>query len=819
LNSLKLALRQLTKSPGFTLTVTIVLALGIGATTAIFSVVHAVLLHPFPYKEGNKILFVGSSRAEEPNSQMPVAYPDYLDWRQSVKSVEHLGFASGTSATLTGIKEPAVVRQGAISAPVWPLLGLQPVLGRVFTEAEDHVGADPVCVLSDATWQKHFNGDPAVLNRVIILDGKSYTIIGVMPPRFKFWAADVWTPVGLQADSDIMRSRVMRMDSWVVTRAAPGFTMEDVRTELNLLAKQIELAHPETNKNVRVNLNYLAQGVSGPFRDPLLGLLAAVACVLLIACANVANLLLARTGARRREFAVRAALGATRRQLIRQTLWECLPLALLGGCAGLGVAVWGLDGLLAILPSEAVPAEAQIGVNGPVMLFSLVVTLGTLLLFTLFPALDGSRVALSPALQEDGRGTASRRTGRVRAGLIVTEVGLSLMLLVGAGLLLRSLGRIYAVDVGFNQENLLLVPLQLPEARYAGSEQATAFFENAVARLQSQPQIAAASASTNVPFIGGNGMPLAVEGKSYNDLSEIRGVQFSLVTPHYFLAQGLRLVRGRAFEDTDRAGSQPVIILNEAAVKEFLPEGDPLGRRVMLGAPDHLLKPGMLPAGFDHFEWATVVGVVKSARHFGLQSDPPPAAYIPVRQSWDYAQMRRTMFLLVRTKGNPLDAVPMLRGVIKSLDQDLPVERITTMEHSIGDSMQGQRFQTLLLGLFASVALVLASVGIYGVVAWNVTQRTREIGVRLALGATRRNVLTLVIGQSMRIVLLGITLGTFASFALAHLMQKTVFGISPFDPLTFVLVILLLSGSALLACWLPARRATKVNPIEALRAE
>ena len=676
-----------------------------------------------------------------------------------------------------------------------------------------------MCVLSHATWQKRFGGTPDILARAITLDGKSYTVIGVMPASFKFWAADVWTPVGLQADSDMMRSRVMRMDSWVVTRPKPGRTPDDVRSELGVIAAQLARQFPDSNKNVGVSVNLLSSSVTGPFRNPLLIVLSAVAGVLLIACANVANLLLARTSARVREFGVRAALGASRGQLIRQSLVECIPLALLGGCAGVVLAVWGLDGLLAILPQDAVPAEAEIRVNGPVLLFSATVTLGTMLLFAVFPALESSRAAVSPALQEGSRGTASRRTGRVRAGLIVAEVSLSLVLLVGAGLLIRSLARIHAVDVGFNRENLLVVPLQLPESRYSTSEQATSFFEDAVDRIRALPTVTGVAASTSVPFAGGSGMPLAVEGKTYTEINQIKGVQFALVGADYFRTQGLRLLRGRLFGATDRAGSAAVIILNETAVKQFLPEGDPLGKRVMLGAPDHLIKPGMLPPGFDKFQYATVIGVVQSARYFGLQSDPPPAAYIPVRQGWNYPPMRRGMTLLVRTRGPALEAVPDVRALLKSLDPNLPVERITTMDLMIGDSLQGTRFNTILLGLFAGVALALSAVGIYGVVTWNVTQRTREIGVRLALGANRGSVLRLVIGQSMRVVGLGLVLGVLGSLALTHTLQSLLFGVSAFDPLTFILVVGLLAAAALLACWLPARRATKVDPMLALRAE
>jgi putative ABC transport system permease protein len=819
MSTLRLALRQLGKNPSFTITVTLVLALGIGATTAIFSVIHAVLLNPFPYRDGNQILFVGSNRAGEPGSQMPVTYPDYLEWREGARTVEHLAFAAGTAATLTGVAEPVSLRNAAVSANTWPLLGLQPALGRVFTEVEDSVGAAPVAVLSHATWLKHFNGDPAILDRSITLDGKPYTVIGVMPSSFKFWAGDVWTPVGLQADTDQMRSRIMRMDSWVVTRAAPGRTREEVNTELNLIARRIALAHPDTNKDVGVMMRYLSESVSGQLRNPLLVLLSAVGAVLLIACANVANLFLARTSARQREFAVRAALGASRGQLIRQTLMESLPLALLGGAAGLGLAAWGLDALLALLPQDAVPAEAQIRINGPVMLFSLVLTLGTMLLFALFPALEGSRAAVAPALQEGSRGTASLGTNRVRSCLIVAEVSLSLVLLVGAGLLIRSLSRIHSVDLGFNRDNLLVVPVQLSEHRYGSSESATAFFENAVERIRSLPAVASVAATTGAPLANVNGMPLAVEGRTYTDISQLDGLIFALVTRDYFPAQGLALKQGRLFDDNDRAGTAPVIILNEAAVKKYLPDGNPLGKRVMLGAPEHLITPGMLPAGFDKFQWATVVGVVHSARYFGQQNDAPAAAYIPVRQSWDYPQMRRFMLLLVRTKTPPLDVLPSLREVVKSLDPDLPLGRVATADMLATELLQGTRFNTVLLGLFAGVALALAAVGIYGVVSWNVTQRTREIGIRQALGANRATVLRLVISQSMRVVGLGLLIGLAGSLAVARLVRSQLFEISAFDPVTFLAVVGLLAAAALLACWLPARRATRVDPVVALRAE
>jgi putative ABC transport system permease protein len=818
-SQLRIGIRHLARTPGFSATIIVVLALGIGATAAIFSVVQAVLLNPFPYRDGNHLIFVGSSRSEDPGSQMPVAYLDYLEWRRQSQTTEQLAYASGSSVTLTGTKEPAVLRNAAVSAETWPLLGMEPALGRVFTGPEDRVEAPPVCVLSHATWQKHFAGDPQVLGRNIILDSKPYTIIGVMPPAFKFWAGDVWTPVGLQADSDVMRSRLLRLDAWVVTRPKPGRSIDDVRTELTLFARQLANQFPESNKGVGVFLRYLSESVSGQFRDPLLILLSAVGLVLLIACANVANLLLARTSARQREFAVRAALGASRMQLLRQTLIESLPLAVLGGVAGVAIAAWGLDAILAILPQDAVPAEAQIRINGTVLVFSAVLTLGTLVLFSLFPALEGSRAALTPSLQEGARGSAGRTSTRVRSALILGEVALSLVLLVAAGMLLRNLSQLQSVDVGFQRDHLLMATLQLPEARYRGSEQATSLFETAIDRLATVPGVSAAAAATSVPFSNVNGLPLVVEGRTYKDIQDLEGLVVSMVTKDYFRAQGLRLLNGRLFTELDRAGTEPVIILNEAAVKKFLPEGNPLGKRVMLGAPDHLIKPGMLPPGLDHFQWATVVGVIKNARYFGLAADAPPAAYIPVRQAWDYPPMRRAMVLLLRTEGQPTDMVPILRSVLKSLDPDLPPGQITTADALIHSSLQDRRFNTVLLGLFAATALVLSAVGIYGVVAWNVSQRTREIGVRIALGADRTTVLRLVISQSMRIVGLGLLAGVVASFAVGRLHERLLGGVSGFDPLVLGFVVALLGGVALLACWLPARRATRVDPAVALRAD
>lgn len=818
LNDLRHAVRSLAHAPGFTATVVAVLALGIGATTAIFSVVDAVLLHPFPYRDADRITFIGSNRRGN-DGTMPVTYPDFLDWRRQAHSFSHLAYASNHTYTLTDVAEPARIEGAQVSADAWPVLGLAPMLGRVFTPAEDRPGADRVCVVSASLWQTRFGSDPNILQRTLTLDGHHYTVIGVMPPRFKFWGADLWTPVGLEAGTDLMQSRVVRMNSWVVGKLTPGVTIAQAQTELDLITAQLAHQYPDSNKGVGAHVSLLSQSVTGPMQRPLLVLLGAVGCVLLIACANVANLLLARATSREKEFAVRLALGASRTRLVGQQLLEALPLAVGGGLVGLLAAVWGVHGLLYFLPPDVIPAEARIQINAPVMLFAAGLAIGSTLLFALLPAWEGSRQQTAESLKDGMRGTSNRRTRRLRAALIVGEVALSFTLLVAAGLLIRSFARLQSVDPGFRTDHLLVVPVSLTEERYPTGHQGTQFFTTLLERAATLPGVEAVATSNNIPFRGGAGFPLVTAGQTYTDVTQLQSVQFFTVQGDYFRAQGLRLVSGRVFQSSDDAAGAPVIILNEAAVRKFLPEGNPLGKQVMLGAPDNLIKPGMLPPGLDHFHWSTVVGVVADVRQFSLQSQAPAAAYIPVQQSWDVTLFRNNMTLLVRTSGDPLLAAGNIRQLVANIDRDQPVDRIQSMEMIVADSLRQSRFNTILLGLFAALALVLAAVGIYAVVAWNVTQRTREIGIRAALGANRGDVVRLVVVGGMRVVLIGLAIGLAAAFALTRLLQSLLFEVGSFDPVTITLVSTVLAGIALLACYLPARRAARVDPMVALRME
>jgi putative ABC transport system permease protein len=818
MTDIRIALRQLLSNPGFALVAILTLALGIGANSAIFSVLNAVVLNPLPYPDANRIAFVGQSRREQPG-QMPVAYLDFIEWRAQARELEDLTWIMGRNMTLTGDTEPAILRIGAATAGLWPLLGVAPERGSTFGIQHDRPGADPVCVISHATWVKRFGSAPDIVGRSILLDDRAYTVLGVMPPAFKFWAADVWMPAGLEADGEAMRSRLMRSDHWVVGRLAPKATLDSAVQELDLVSARLAGQFPDTNKGVSASMTLLRDSVGMQLRSTLLLLFGAVCCVLLIACVNVANLLLTRAAAREREFSVRVALGASPARILRQLFLENLPLALLGGAGGVLLAHLALQALLLLLPAGAVPSEAQIRIDGRVLGFALLLSLGTTMVFGVIAAMGRSSQMSSEALRSGAGGTANSRTRRLRNGLIVAEVALAMTLLVGAGLLMRSLDSLQRADPGFDASSLLVVPVDLTEQRYATATQATQFFDELVQRAQTLPGVVSAAASTNVPLMGGSGFPLVTEGRAYDSLDELESVQLNMLLGDYFRAQGIRLLAGRGFSDADRAGAAPVIVLNEAAAKHFLGGTDVLGKRVMLGAPAHLIKPGMLPPGLDHFEWATVVGLVADVRQFGVEAQPPPAAYIPIAQAWDVAPMRRSMSLLLRTEGDPMAVASAAREMLWSIDRNQPIERITSMQAVMHGALGQSRFNTVLLGTFAGLALLLSAIGIYGIVAWHVAQRVRELGIRMALGATRAAVLRMVIAQGMRVVLLGAGIGLLGAIVATRLLDRVLVEVTVADIAVFIVVPLVLLAVALLACWLPARRAAGLDPLRALRAE
>ncbi len=816
MHDFRLALRQLVRQPGFAFVAILTLALGIGANTAIFSVVHAVLVNPFPYAQPTRIAFVQQMRTGQQGT-MPVNWLDFLEWRAQSTTLEHLSYVRNEAFVLSGVAEPAFLQGAAMSASAWTLLGVSPELGSTFAERHDQVGADPVCVISHAAWQRHFGGAPDVVGRSIALDDRSYTVLGVMPAAFRFWAADVWVPISLRTADAFMQNRLFRNGGWAVGRLAPGVSLEDADRELDLISARIAQQFPDSNKDVAADTTLLAETVSGAIRPTLLMLSAAVACLLLIACVNVANLLLARSATREREFGVRSALGASRGRLLRQLTLEALPLALGGGLCGVLLAWGGLHLLLLLLPAGMVPAEADIRINSTVLGFGFCLCVLATLVFGAAAALARTTDVAPEVLREAGGGTSGRRAQRIRSGLVMVEVALAVALLFGAGLLLRSLDALQRVDVGFDTRHLLLTSVRLPEQAYPEGAAATRVFAEVLERLATVPGVAAAGATQNAAMTGGSGLPMVVEGTTYTDLNALPGVQFALVMGDFFAAQGLELVKGRTLDERDRAGAEPVVVINAAAARQFFPEGDPIGRRVMVGIPPELIVPGMLPEGLDTFQWSTVVGVVNDIRHFGPASDPPPMAFLPVAQSWNHPAARNAMTLLVRTVGEPEDVAAAVREAVWAVDRDQPVPAAQPMDALLTDILRPVRFNGVLLGLFAAVALLLSAIGIYGVVAWHVAQRVREMGIRLALGASRSAVLRQVVGQGMRVVGVGVVVGMLGAVGVGFALRRLLFGVEPFDPWSAVGVPLLLLGVALLACWVPAQRAAAIDPIEALR--
>jgi putative ABC transport system permease protein len=819
IQDLRQGVRLLVREPAFAAVAIATLALGIGANTAMFGVIHAVLLNPFPYKDQDGILFVGQTFGDRPGfGSVPAG--NFKDWKEQNKVFSTLSAIRGQDMNLNDTGEPLQVRVGLASASVFPLLGTEPALGRVFRADEDAEGAPRVAVLSHGLWQTRFGGQASALGRTLRLDDQTYTVVGVMPPRFKLWAADVWVPYGLDFEGQFKDSRLVNNGLFGLARLKRGVSMEGARAEMGLIAKRLAEAYPDTNKGTGVSITRLKDGAADRLRPALFVLFAAVGFVLLIACANVANLLLARAATRERELAVRSALGAGRRRLVGQMLLETLPLALLGGALGALLAYWGLKGLLLAIPPDAIPAESDVRLDARVLAFTAAVSMLTVALFGLLPALHASRADVSEGLKEGSRG-ASGGPGRqrLRSALIVAEVALSLTLLVGAGLLIRSFARLRSVDPGFRTHDVLKMEIHLPERKYARPEQGEAFFRQAAERIGGLPGVLHAGVGL-LPFSGNAmGMPLVIEGKTYQSLQEMPFLIYSPVQGQYFQALGMRLRSGRFFGPEDTEGSLPVVVVNQTLARRHFAGQDPLGKRIMAGLPDNLNRPGVLPPGFDKFQWATIVGVVEDVKLFGLGEEIPPVGYVPFAQSPKASMLRNSSAIVVQASGDPLQLVGAVREQVAALDRDQPIVKLGRLETLVAESLQQPRFGTLLLSLFAAVAMVMASVGIYGLVSYSVAQRTREVGIRLALGAEAGDVLRLILRQGMTLVGVGVGLGLVIAFGLARFLSSLLYEVKASDPVTFASVAILLALVALAACYFPARRATRVDPTVALRYE
>lgn len=827
IRDLRYAIRQLLKSPGFTAVALLTLALGIGANTAIFSIVNGVLLRPLPFQAPERLVTVWERNPEHGYEANGVAAANFADWKTQNRSFEQMAlFSIATELDLTlGDKTERVTGFG-VAANLFPLLGVNPLHGRGFNPEEDTSGQADVVVLSHQLWRRDFGADPAVVGRTVSLNGRSYTVVGIMPGGFRFPggtgelygdhdpAADLWTPLALSA-----RDRQYRGEHrWkVVARLQPGVTLEQARAEMDAIQGQIYKSFGNFFMGTHCTLLPLSEQSVGGIRGALGVLLGAVALVLLIAGVNLANLLLVRATGRHKEFAVRIALGAGRGMLLRQLLVESTLLALLGGALGVLLAGWGVPLLVAHVGESiagSAPGWNEISVDGRVLAFTLAVALGTGVLFGLAPAWQAAKTNMNDALKAEGRGAATGlRSHRLRSGLVVAEVALATMLLIGAGLLLRSYARLQQVNPGFSPARVLTFQLGLPEARFPQTQDRGIFVDRLCERLKTLPGVDSAAATTVLPLAGDsiNNRTYRVVGSPPPKPGQFNSADFCFITPDYLRALQIPLRSGRPFGVGDTSGSPKVCLINHSLAQRQFPNEDPIGRKLRLVSSGRELE---------------IVGVVQDVKHRTLDNGVRPGAvgtlfetaiYMPYAQ--EIPGYRDSTSIVVRTSGDPQAVLNAVRAVARELDNEQPVAKLRTMETVISASIDQPRFRTILLGSFGALAVVLAALGLYGVLAYTVTQRTREIGIRVALGAQNRDVLALVLHQGMTLVLAGVAAGLAGAFAGARLMSGLLFGITPTDAFTFTVVPLLLAAVSLLACWLPARRATKVNPIEALRAE
>jgi putative ABC transport system permease protein len=802
LQDVRYGLRVLARNPGFTAVAVITLALGIGANTAIFTVVNAVLLRPLPYEKPDQLVAVFESEPECRNC--PVSGPDFLDWRQSSKSFSSLVAGTMDQASLTGAGEPQHLDGADVSPGIFELLGAPPALGRTFTSDEER-GVHYVVIISYGLWQRAFGGNRSLVGKRITLDGKEADVIGIMPKGFQFprmWGnpdPDFWVPLPVDALNQNRGSHWL----WVLGRLRPGVAQRQAQAEMTGIAGQIAQQYRESNAGVGASVVDLHEELVGDTRPMLLLLFSAVGFLLLIAGANVANLLLAQAARRQREMAVRLAVGAGRWRLARQLLTESVGLASLGGAAGLLLAVCAKASLVSLAPPRMLPSVNPINLDARVFVFALAVCLLVGILFGLAPALGASRIDLDESLKEGARGfTGGLRARRFRGGLVVCEVGLALVLLIGGGLLIHSLKNLVAVDIGFNPKNVLTMELNLPSSRYPKNEDRLAFFQNAVERVKGLPGVLDASVTSKLPLMGmSNNGDVWVEGRPMGPEFQGPLVEFSYVLPGYFHTLGVPSLVGRTFAFADGAGAPRVAVINETLARHFWPHESPLGKRFTRSKPP---------------QWVEVVGVVADVRQSWRLADPPmPEAYFPYAQWAEYDDL----YLVVRSALDPASLIQPVRAQLLNLDPDLPAYHVETMEQIRTARAAAPRFRSVLMTLFALVALTLAATGIYGVMAYAVTERTHEIGVRMALGAVPRDVLRMVVSQGMALTLAGVAAGLAGAFALTRFLASFLYGVLPTDPGTFVGASLLLVGVATLACYIPARRATKVDTLVALRYE
>ncbi|HVH57269.1 MAG TPA: ABC transporter permease [Vicinamibacterales bacterium] len=798
---IRYAFRRLIKSPAFTLVALLTLALGIGANSAIFSVVNAVLLQPLPYRAPEQI--VGIYHLSE-GRRTTMSGPNFTDVKKLNTTLQDAAAYTRSRVILTGQGEPVRLDTAEVSASLFDLLGVPAMRGRTFRPDENQKGKTHVAVLSHELWQQRFGGDEAVVGRRLTLDGVSYEVVGIMPPKFSFPAARaLWTPLEYTEDFTTKQRGAWYLQA--VGRTRPGVSVEQARAEIDTIGKQLAKQYPDANEGVDMTAVSLHEAMVGNVRQAFWVLLGAVGFVLLIACVNVANLLLARAASRESEIAVRTALGANRARLVRQLMTESLILGLAGGALGLLLAVWGVEALIALEP-QGIPRLNEVRVDPMVIGFTMALSALTGLLFGVFPAFQSTRGGISSTLKEGGRGALTTRGGaRMRTTLVVAEVALAVTLLAGAGLLIRSFSKLASVDPGFQVKPALTFELSLPDSRYEDRARQVAFFDQLLPRLQAIPGVTSAAGVISLPLSGTSiVLTFEIEGRPPVPPAQQPAMQVRIATANYFKTIGIPLKRGRFFTDEDRMATPQVALITEAAAKQYFPNEDPIGKKIKLG----WRQDGKYAGG-------EVVGVIGDVKDAGLDEPDPPQIYLPYGQ-WPV----QSMSVILETAVPPDSVAEPARRAVYSIDGSLPAGNMRTLQELVARSISQPRFYMTLLAVFAAVALTLAAIGIFGVLSYAVAQRTREIGIRMALGAHESTVLGLVVREAMVMSAAGVAIGLVAALALTEwLVAQLLFQTSPHDPTTFVVVAMVLTAVSMLAAYLPARRATRVDPIVALRAE
>jgi putative ABC transport system permease protein len=809
--------RMLLKNPGISFVVILALALGIGANTAIFSVVNAVLLRPLPYDQADRLVFLNET--SKSMDDISISYPNFSDWRSQNHSFENIGVCNRSSYNLTGGGEPERILTAQCSADLLSALKVQPLLGRFYNNEEDKSGGTPVAVLSYALWQRRFGGQQSIVNQQLTFNNKSYTVIGVMPETFQYPSrAEMWVPVGQLSGDVNWQQRGNHPGLYGVARLKSGVTFAQAKADMDNLAANLEKQYPDQIAGNGVRMQPLLEVFVSDVRPTLWVLFAAVGFVLLIACANIANLLLAKAGARQKEMAIRAAMGAGRWRIARQLLTESLLLSLIGGGFGLLIARWGVKLILYISPN-AIPRSREIGLDWKVLVFTLGVAFVTGILFGLVPAMQAGVVDVHETLKETGRGVTRRHW--LRSSLVIVEVGTTLVLLIGAGLMIRSFYRLQKVNPGFSYEHLTSFSVSIPQKKYPTEEQRSQFFNRLLQNIDALPGIEASAAASGLP-LGNNGWQTSfqVDGKPIPPKAQTPLMEACLVTSDYFSAMSIPLRRGRYFNEHDDrswlAGKDlsklnegqrgiaglNVLVIDEEFARRYWPGEEAVGKRIRLGTQEGA-------------PLLTVIGVVGRVKMEGLNQDSNR-----VQGYFAFSQMPFSgMTVLAKAAGDPNQLIASMRQQVKAIDSDQPIYNIRTMNEIRADSVAPERLNLALLSIFAGLALVLAVVGIYGVMSYSVTQRTHEIGIRMAIGAQPRDVFRMVIGQGMALALIGIAFGLAGAFGLTRLMATMLFGVEPTDPVTFASIAVLLMLVALVACYVPSRRATKVDPMVSLRYE